>query len=287
MLTQIPILSRKIFAYLAYGPLLQKYLTPGRDSTFGRCIRWSIATAVFFAFNGCMLEPADGKLVSNTSTPITFAGYTDQRNETVIIDYAVGASWAELTRTDTSPSVSLTETGIDLFSWSASQALPAAAWTPGTSGSFAKVRSYIERSGTRRNLTSFRTDWSACWATYSDIGRFIGNCSSDNSPDAYIYTRNYPTGVDLHITALRWTSSGRTEAHVRNGGREGLVTRLECNRFGSVSAMIITDEIAPGETRTYRSAVAPIGRVTCTVAGMNMNGSPEANTANNSFTRTF
>lgn len=58
MLTQIPILSRKIFAYLAYGPLLQKYLTPGRDSTFGRCIRWSIATAVFsHSMDACLNPP--------------------------------------------------------------------------------------------------------------------------------------------------------------------------------------------------------------------------------------
>lgn len=272
------------FQQPATSSVFRKYQINGY---FVRSFGYAIAGMLLALSGGCMLEPADGKLVSNTATPITFAGYTDQDSETVVIEYAVGARWQELTRTDTSSSVSLTESGSHFFSWSASQILPPAAWTAGTTGSFAKVRSHVTRSGNHHNLTSFRTDWSACWATNSDVGRFISNCSSDNSPFAYIYTRNYPTGVDLHITALRWTSVGRTEAHVRNGGRRGLVTRLECNRFGSASAMTITDEIAPGETRTYRSAITPAGRVTCTVAGMNMDGSPEANTANNSFTTTF
>lgn len=244
-------------------------------------------TALLTLMSGCMLEPADGKSVNSTSTPITFAGYTDQSSETVVIEYAVGATWRELTRTGTASSVSLTESGTDFFSWSSSQTLPPEAWNAGTTGSFAKVRSHVTRSGNHHNLTSFRTDWSSCWGSNPNVGQFISNCSSDNSPWAYIYTRNYPAGVDLQLTALRWTSVGRTEAVVRNGGRHGLVTRLECNRFGSASAMTITDEIAPGETRTYRSAVAPAGRVTCTVMGMNMDGSPEANVANNTFTRTF
>lgn len=254
--------------------------------------RISHIALIFSALSGCMLEPADGKLVSSTSTPVSFSGYTDAKNEAVYVQYAVGLNWRTIMQTPedqtrTSSTVSRTEGETDLYAWHASHVLPAEAWTPGTTGSFAKVRSSVIRSDTPRYLTSFRTDWSACWASNSDIGRFISNCSSDNSPSAYIYTRNYPAGVDLDITALQRTSIGRTEAHVRNGGRDGLVTRLECNRFGSASAMTITDEIAPGETRIYRSAIAPAGRVTCTVAGMNVDGRPEANTSNNSFTRTF
>lgn len=282
--TQKYLLSRLQFQSVFF---LLKMRDCSRSFVAVRAVNYAFAAIVFFMLHGCMLEPADGKLVNNTATPITFAGYTDVRRETVTIEYAVGSSWRELTTADTSSSVSITQSGSDFFAWSASQALPAAAWTPGTSGSFAKVRSYVTRGDVPRYLTSFRTDWSSCWASNPDVGRFIGNCSSDNTPYAYIYTRNYPADVDLQITALRWTSAGRTEAHVRNRGRHGLVTRLECNRFGSASALTISDEIAPGETRTYRSAVAPIGRVTCTVAGMNMDGSPEANTANNTFTATF
>lgn len=280
-------ITQRYFSCLKPRSLFQKH-SP-------KIVRHFLLTGWYFAaitvavltLSGCMLDPADGKLVSSTGTPINFAGYTDQSNETVNIEYAVGSGWVRLARTDTATLVSLRASDMDLYSWGISRTLPSEAWTAGTTGSFAKVRTYIMRSGAHRNLISFRTDWSTCWADNSEIGSFISNCSSDNSPFAYIYTRDYPAGVDLQITALLRTSTGRTEARVRNGGRTGLVTRLECSRFGSVSIMTISDEIAPGETRIYRNAVAPIGRVTCAVMGMNMDGSPEANTANNSLSRTF
>ncbi len=98
---------------------------------------------------------------------------------------------------------------------------------------------------------------------------------------AYLFTRDYPLGVDLEVTTVLWTSRGRTEVRVRDGGRTGKVGRVSCSRLGSTSVLSVDEVIEPGESRSYFNAVAPIGTVTCTATGTNEDGSAEANTSNN------
>lgn len=73
----------------------------------------------------------------------------------------------------------------------------------------------------------------------------------------------------------------------RNRGRQGKATRVECSKFGSASVLTVGENIALGESRSHYNAVAPSGTVTCTAFGTDADGTPEANTSNNSATRTF
>jgi len=241
--------------------------------------------------SGCMLNPVDGQLVSSTTDTIGFGGYSNTANQRVELQFAQGSAWTLAGATTTTGTRSLVSNdGMDLFGWSLPTALPASAWTPGVTGRFAKVRMLVPGAGAGGRdafMYTFLSDWSECLGDHPGVGAFISNCRSPRSPVAYIFTRDFPRGTDLEITTMLWTSTGRTEVRVRNGGRAGRVSSLSCSRFGSSSTMRIDDEILPGETKTYFTAVAPAGWVTCTVAGTNEDGSAEANTGNNQRSRSF
>lgn len=251
----------------------------------------AVLSAFALAVSGCMLNPVDGQVVSSTSEVINFAGYTNTRSQQVDLEYGLGSSWTEVTGTTTTDTRSLvTSDGVDLFGWSIPTALPALAWSNGTTGRFAKVRMVVPgagASGSDAYMYTFLSDWSSCHAANPGLGRFLGNCQSPRSPVAYVFTRDYPTGVDLVVTNVMWTSTGRTEVRVRNGGRTGKVGVVSCSRFGSSSTLTINEVIQPGETKRYFSAVAPAGRVTCSVIGTNEDGTPEANISNNQRFNTF
>lgn len=246
-----------------------------------------VAAVLCLVGSSCMLSPVDGQVVSSTTTSIPFEGYTTTASQTVRLDYAVGSTWRDGGTTTTSATVTRVEDDVELYGWSLPTPLPAAAWTAGTTGSFARVRMAMpSTTGSETYLYSFTSNWSSCYADHPGLSNFVSNCKSPNSPVAYLFTSNYPAGVDLTVT-LFWTSQGRTEVRVRNAGRQGKVTRVECSKLGSASALSIDEYIAPGESRSYYNAVAPSGTVTCTAFGTNADGSPEANTSNNSATRTF
>lgn len=255
-------------------------------------MRQLLLVALSFAVSGCMLSPVDGEVVASTTGSINFAGYSNTASQSVVLDYGTGtSSWTNAGTTTTSATVSYTTSdGVDLYGWSLPRVLPAAAWTPGTTGSFAKVRMRVPGAGTGgadAYMTTFRSDWSSCYAANPALSNFLSRCRSPRSPQAYLYTRDFPAGVDLVVTSLLWTSTGRTEVRVKNNGRPGTLGTVECWRFGSASVYSVNEPILPGETKSIFNAVAPSGTVTCTAIGTNEDGSAEANTSNNTFSRFF
>ncbi|WP_223758732.1 hypothetical protein [Myxococcus sp. RHSTA-1-4] len=254
-------------------------------------MRIFLLAALAVSTSACMLNPVDGQTVSSTTGVIDFLGYSNTGSQTVVLEHARGTSWLEVGRTTTSATVQhTTADGVELYGWSLPRVLPAAAWTAGTTGFFAKVRMRVPGAGTNGSdffMYTFRPDWSSCYEQYPETANFISYCSSPRSPHAFIYTRDFPAGVDLVITSLLWTSTGRTEVRVRNNGRPGKLVSVTCSRFGSSSVFTVNEPILPGETKSILNAVAPSGSVTCTASGTNEDGSPEANTANNSRSQTF
>lgn len=257
----------------------------------GSALTSALLASLALWVSGCMLNPVDGQVVNGSTDSISFGGYTHVASQRVELQFGRGETWTRVTDTTTTAERSLvSDDGVDLFGWVIPTTLPPSAWTNGVTGRFAKVRMLVPGGGAAGRdtfMTTFLSNWSSCHSENPGVSSFISRCASPRSPVAYVFTRDYPTGVDLEITALRRTSSGRTEVRVRNGGRTGTVGRVSCSRFGSSSTLTVNEEIRPGETKSYFNAVAPAGSVACTVSGTNEDGSPEANTSNNSRTTTL
>ncbi len=241
--------------------------------------------------SACMLSPVDGQVVSSTTGSIGFGGYTHQASQAVVLQYAAGSTWINAGSTTTSATVSYTTSdGVDLYAWNLPMVLPASAWTPGTTGSFAKVRMRVPGAGANGSdatMYTFRSDWSSCYASNPTLGGFINNCQSPRSPLAFVYTRDFPSGVDLAITSMVSTSSGHTEVRIWNNGRPGVLGVVGCTGYIASAVITLDEPILPGETRNILSSVPPVGRVICEVVGSNEDGSAEANRSNNHFTRLF
>ncbi len=253
-------------------------------------MRHLLALVLSVFTTACMLTPVDGQTVSSPTTSVSFGGYSNTASQRVRLDYyGAGLAWRDGGVATTSPTVSLVEDGVSLYGWSLISTLPADAWRPGTTGQWAKVRMMAPGAatdGSDQPLYSFRPDWSSCRTANPGISNFISNCQSPRSPVAYLYTPDFPAGADFTVS-LWWSSGGRTEVRVVNNGRPGVVTRIDCSRFGSSSTMTVSHALATGESKSFFSAVAPIGTVTCSVTGTNEDGTPEANTSNNRRYSTF
>jgi hypothetical protein len=252
-------------------------------------MRSAVLVLLSFVSTACMLNPVDGQVLSSTTSTLSTAGYSNTANQLVQLEYGRGAAWVDGGTARTSSTVALVEDGVSLYSWSLPVTLPDAAWLAGTTGRFAKVRVSAPGAaagGATQFFYSFRPDWSECRAANPGLGNFIANCQSPRSPVAYVYTPDFPAGADFTVQ-LFWSSTGRTEVRVRNGGRPGIVTRIECSRFGSASTMDVTRPLATGDSASFFSAVAPIGTVTCRAIGTNEDGTPEANTSNNTASNRF
>lgn len=245
------------------------------------------------SLSACVLNPVDGQEVTSTSSPISFAGYSNTGNQTVELRTGRGSTWqaAGQAMTTASPTYT-TPDGVPLYSWNINASIAEDFWSPGITGRFTKVRALAlggSPSGDDAEMTTFLSDWSACYGEHgSSLARFLARCKSPNSPDAYIYTSDYPKGVDLELLSLRASPDGQLVVTVRNGGRPGRLTSLAC--FGAFATMSVTNpnvDFAPGVAREFRVQVALRGRVRCNVRGQNPDGSPESNQANNSKIQPF
>lgn len=252
-------------------------------------MRFLFAAALLVVSSACMLNPVDGQVVSSMTAAQSFGGYSNTASQSVRLEWGTGVVWNDAGVTTTSATSSFVEDDVLLYGWNINTALPAAAWGAGTTGHFAKVRMVVPPTtagGTDTFMYSFKPDWSACRAANPGLSNFISRCKSPRSPVAYLYTSDFPAGADFTVSLL-WTSLGRTEVRVRNNGRPGIVTRITCSRFGSASELTVSEPLAPGDSKSFFSAVAPAGTVTCSATGTNEDGTPEANTSNNQATRFF
>lgn len=245
----------------------------------------TLCLAVLSFLSGCMLTPADGDVVSSTATALSFGGFTPNPGQAVRVEVLNGTTWLPVTTT-TSSSTPFRFDGTDLYSWSASATV--GSWVPGTTGFVTRVRAIVTSSdGSTNNAYTFTPTWSTCLNENPTLSGFLSRCTSKNSPNAFVYTRDYPAGLDLTITNM-WFS-GRLNAVVRNAGRPGTLQSVTCWRSGAAVVKTVNERILPGESKTIDLSlvVSPGQTATCEAQGVNEDGSAEANTSNNQRTQVF
>jgi hypothetical protein len=237
------------------------------------------------ALTGCMLSPTDGDVMTNLAAAVPFSGYSTNPNDPVQVEAFDGVSWGAIANT-ASETTPFNYDNTDLYQWGVNAVVPASKWRPGTTGFAAQVRARVGTS-LENNAVTFTPDWIDCRNNGNQkLLDFVNHCSSPRSPHVYLYSSNYPASVDLTITNL--ARAGGLRVSVRNGGRPGRVTRLECFKQGGAVARDVNTTANPVETQIVDiTSLQPAAgeTVTCTVFGVNENGSPEANTANNSRTQ--
>lgn len=247
----------------------------------GACV-----ASLAITLTGCMLGPNDGQTLASTSSVIPFGGYTANPNERVQVEaFDVLSTWTPIANTTTA-ATSITYDGTALYNWSVNAAVPASGWRRGTTGFVARVRARVGVSLESTAFT-FTPDMWSCLNDHPGIYDFIESCQSPRSPNAFLYTSDYPAGIDLMITDIR-RDAGRLDVSVHNGGRPGRITTVECDGNGVHVIRTVDAPINPVETQVIQDL--PIGfnagqTALCRVFGVNEDGAAEANTANNTRTQ--
>ncbi|MFL5386966.1 MAG: hypothetical protein ACJ8GN_31110 [Longimicrobiaceae bacterium] len=239
-----------------------------------------ISVLVALSGSACTLGPTDGMRVTSTTGAVSFGGFDPHANSRVEIQaFNPGTGAFTGIASATSISAAYVVEGTELFPWSAEVVVPH--WMPGTTGSVARLR--MQRPD-GRFLYTFRPDWSTCRAANPRLSDFLSRCSSRHSPELFLYTTDFPTSTDLVVSSIRRGPRGITVV-VRNGGLHGIVTRIECSRFGGAIASVSHDLVPSAQGREFEIGLtAATGQtVTCTVFGTNEDGTPERSTGNNTL----
>ncbi|WP_437617274.1 hypothetical protein WMF20_12870 [Sorangium sp. So ce834] len=240
--------------------------------------------------NGCMLLPGDGDTVGSTAERVTFMGFTLAGGQRVVVEALRSGEVFEV-GSDLSDMEPLHYDDYELHRWSLRAQIPSRAWNArGLSGNFAKVRARVIGvgiDGADVDASSFLPNWEACLTAHPDVNGFVASCKSPHAPFAFVYTSDFPSQADFRIFSIH--HAGRLEVDVINGGRTGFVTRLECHTLGAHVSASFSELFEPGEWRTLTVGIVPTpgSDLVCTVTGTNLDGTPEANTANNTRTQRF
>lgn len=243
-----------------------------------RCAPLAIAFTVTAL--GCSMSPTDGHTVTNRSTPIEFEGYIPESEMMVTVNVEHPSTGALVPIvTPTSSDTGQMFDGIEWFRYSETTAIPNYLWSPGPSfGHFAKVR--VTTPATYfSTLLSLGPDWVSCYLDNDNIADFISNCTSPNSPVAYVYTDDFLPNIDLVVEDINYNSGTQTASlAVQNVGRSGTIARIECFGLNSTIVAYPDVQIAPAETKTINQWIpTPSGHiVTCTVFGEGIEGDPES-----------
>lgn len=157
--------------------------------------------------SGCSVGVYDGMRVSNTSSTVRPWGYvtsasTSASTMRVQARNPLTGTWVTIKNNiGINSSVAFTTAdGTDLYSWNAGDVtIPAAYWTAGTSGSFARLRTQWASTGSNWfNTLVSRKDWGECFfenfnGEGNTLSYMLNNCFSHRG-EAYIYTSNYREG---------------------------------------------------------------------------------------------
>lgn len=207
------------------------------------------------ALTGCMLAPVDGQVVTSTSQVVHFNGYTLKASEPVQVETFDGSSWTFLASMTTRATPERQYDGSDLYPWSTDAAVPAGRWRRGTTGFAAQVRARVG-SSLERTAYTFTSSWLTCLGANPGLYEFIENCRSPRSPNAFLYTSDYPAGVDLTITSIRRDVGGVLDVSVRNGGRPGRITKIECHGNGAHLVRTVNAAINPSRRRSFKTSAS-------------------------------
>lgn len=235
---------------------------------------WALAA---LNLSACMFSPTEDQQVSSTAESVQFMGYDRAGDREILIEAFDPAtrSYERIATTRTSTQSQAFE-GLDWYQFDTQRQVPPAYWVEGgKGGSFARVRA-MRANG--EEIHSIKRNWLDCYnASGRSIVYFLTRCLGADSPNAYLYTRDYPTQVDLVLSSVWLTPSG-IQMRIKNEGRMGHVTRLECRAAGqSWVNSRVRRRIRPGESVQLSLSGSPgLGRqVQCLVRGENLNGTPE------------
>jgi hypothetical protein len=227
--------------------------------------------------SACMLRPVDGAVGAPGDT-LTLSGYESQPGSTLVIQNHQFGSWLNIATTTTSTTAT-PYGGQNFYAWSSSVSLPY--WTAGTTGQVARIA--VQRADGSYAIT-VRPDVADCFNLHPGLNDFFDHCRSPHSPEAYVYTSNYPATADLVIDgATRSTSHDEVVVWFHNGGRHGRVTGAGCSLGDAVLISESLDiPLKPGDSGSavVRLAVESGDTVTCGIEGTNEDGTPECPAGN-------
>ena len=156
--------------------------------------------------SGCTVGIYDGKRVTNTSSSVNPSGYVTSAPSATAkmrIQARDAATNAWVTIKDNIPINSsvawTTADGTQLYYWSAgAMTIPAANWSSGTGGSYARLRAQWYNGSSWYNTLVSRKDWLTCFTENyngqsNTLSYMLDNCFSHRG-EAYIYTANYREG---------------------------------------------------------------------------------------------
>lgn len=156
--------------------------------------------------SGCTTGIYDGMRVTNTASSVTPAGYVTSAptatSKVRIQAYNPATALWVIIRDNVAISSSVSWTtadGTELYSWNAgSLTIPAAYWTAGTGGSYARLRAQWCTGSSCYNTVVSRQDRLQCFLENfngegNTISYMLDNCFSHRG-QAYIYTANYREG---------------------------------------------------------------------------------------------
>ncbi|WP_426748173.1 hypothetical protein VZQ01_14950 [Myxococcus faecalis] len=247
------------------------------------------------SLGACSLSPTDGQLADSRTVSLTFEGASLKPSQTIRFEVHSGGATPAVFASTTTRATPTRIQDLDYFQWSTSAVIPSSRWVAGTTGYFARIRTRLVANlanGSDSIAYTFPPDWSSCYSEYPAAGDFVVNCQSPHSPDAYVYTRDFPTGVDLIVKDMRPPSSspnGKTTVVVRNNGRFGKVTGVACFQSGRQAGISEERVVAPGQEVEIELSYWPDPAFpsTCSVGGVSESGAAEPNTGNNSRVEYF
>jgi hypothetical protein len=187
---------------------------------------------------GCMLAPTDGVQVSPSATtaPQQFGGVVPSAGAALTVNYYQTTSKHYLPiATATSDTTAEDVDGTNLFFWGANAVIPSDGWASGVTGHVARVETVLAAGGSVGDvlLESFPPNWSICQAQNPRPTNFFENCKSVHSPEAFVYTTDFPAHAVMQMLAIWIDINGVLTVTVRNGGRHGKLTELDCNDFSN------------------------------------------------------
>jgi len=243
-----------------------------------------------------MVAPFDGQPVRDRTSTLQFRGYLTNPDQEVRI-YAQGHAERVLLDTArsspvrTSPVMSWSPAAPDLYEWTASAVVPLDKWQPASDGTgfSAAVFAEVGSGEAIRKLNVFRAGFEEC-ATKRTWTEAFECALSPSATFAQVYTTDYPISADFRIVSMS-LFRGRLSMLVDNAGRAGFVNNISCIRRG-VAATALTSRVRHGPGARGYDMVLPGGPgapapVNCTVVGVNVDGSAEWNTGDNTKSATL
>lgn len=230
-------------------------------------LRAALALCGLGALAGCMVSPADGTTVSNTSQTLNFSGYHPYQDAQVRVKaYNFSTRRYDTVANAVSSSTPLPPSYWDdtLYPWyAASRTLPSQYWEPGRcAGSRALVKGETVVGGRTYGMYSMDLEANAegCTADNRNNSDWVSNCSAPQSELTTLDYTNDPRPLGLQVTAIPVPNSSCNSvsfsySHPRDDWRD---VRMSFRR-GSRNYSLSCTTTSQTRTRTYGRCQTSLG----------------------------